>query len=169
MIPEGDLLRNTIRLINPLGDDKSVMRTTPAADMLTVVSTNLNKKNREIRLFEIGNTYIAKSLPLSELPEERPYLCIAVCGADEDFYTLKGVIDNILWHLNISDAEYCAGGPDYFHPGRKAKITAGDLEIGFMGEIHPGAASNFRYKRTCLYGGNLYKAVACMCRRREKV
>lgn len=142
-IPKGDALRNTIKLLNPLGDDKSAMRTTPAADMLTVVSTNLNKKNKELRLFEIGNVYIPKSLPLKELPEERPYLCIAVCGADEDFYSLKGVIENILWHLNVNDMEFGAGGPVYFHPGRKAVILVKDLEIGVMGEIHPEVTANF--------------------------
>lgn len=143
IIPKGDALRNTIRLLNPLGDDKSVMRTTPAADMLNVVSTNLNKKNKELKLFEIGNVYLAKSLPLKELPEEKPYLCISVCGENEDFYTLKGVVENILWHLNVNGAEFGAGGPVYLHPGRKAAISVNGLVLGVMGEVHPEVSVNF--------------------------
>ena len=142
-IPQGDVLRNTIKLINPLGDDKSVMRTTPAADMLTVVSTNLNKKVKDIRLFEIGKVYLPKSLPLADLPDEKPYLCIALCGKSEDFYTLKGVVENLLWQLNIKNAAFEEGGPVYLHPGRKAKILAGGVELGCIGEVHPDVAAHF--------------------------
>jgi phenylalanyl-tRNA synthetase beta chain len=142
-IPQGDPLRNTIRLLNPLGDDKSVMRTTPAADMLTVVSTNLSKKVKDIRLFEAGKVYIPKVLPLNELPDEKPYLCMALCGKDEDFYTMKGAVENILWQLNAGEASFEEGGPCYLHPGRKAKVFAGGTELGCIGEVHPEVAANF--------------------------
>jgi phenylalanyl-tRNA synthetase beta chain len=143
LIPEGDPARSTIRLKNPLGDDKSVMRTLAAGDMLTVVSTNLSKKVGHIRLFEAGKVYIPKALPLTDLPEEKPYVCIALSGADEDFYTLKGVVENLLWRLNAKNVAFEAGGRPYYHPGRKAKISADGVLLGEMGEIHPDAAANF--------------------------
>ncbi len=150
------VLKNTITLKNPLGDDKSVMRTQGIADLLNVVATNLNRKVKNVRLFELGRVYLPETLPLTELPDEQEYLCLSLCGEDEDFYSLKSVIENVLWVLNIKNASFHPGGRSFYHPGRKAVIMVDGVGLGSIGEIHPTVAKNFGMEGEKVYCALLY-------------
>lgn len=134
-------LCNAVKVLNPLGDDQAYMRTTPLPDMLKVVAGNINKKVQDIRLFETGRAYLpAKNT--GELPDERKYLCVALCG-DEDFFTLKGIIENLTDAFGIKNVRFAPEAAAYFHPGRKASVYSGDYKLGEMGEIAPDVASAF--------------------------
>jgi phenylalanyl-tRNA synthetase beta chain len=140
-LDEDDKLRRAVRIINPLGDEQGYMRTTPVPDMLKVVANNINKKVQDIRLFESGRVYLPTG-DSKELPEERKYICIALCG-DEDFFSLKGIIENILESFGINDARFVPEGALYYHPGRRASVYSGGQVLGQMGEIHPDVAQNY--------------------------
>ncbi len=138
-------LCNAVKIINPLGDDQAYMRTSPIPDMLKVVANNINKKISDIRLFESGRIYIP-SEDAKELPEEHKYICIALCG-DEDFFTLKGVIENLVEAFGVKQIHYMPEAETYFHPGRKASVYANGSKVGEMGEIHPDVAGAFGISR----------------------
>lgn len=139
MLKDEDM-KNMIRIKNPLGEDKSVMRTQPYADILSSVAMNTSHHKEDVRLFELGRTYIPTG---SELPDEQEYLCCAAAGKGEDFYSLKAVVENLLWILNVQNVKFEAGGMDCFHPGRKALVFARETLLGEIGEIHPVVAKNF--------------------------
>ena len=144
-IAPDDKLRQTVKITNPLGEDFSIMRTQSINGMLTSIATNYNRRNPDAALFEIGKVYIPKALPLTELPEEKNILTIAMYGNDTDFYTVKGVCEEVFTVLGIEDkAEWspCSDIP-YMHPGRLAKASLGDTPLGFAGEIHPDTAANY--------------------------
>ncbi len=145
MLSKDHPLRRAVKIINPLGDDTAYMRTTLIADMLNVISTNVKRKNKNVRLFELGKVFLADELPLTDqLPNEPNKLVIGGCGADMDFYELKGALQNIFDKLRIqANIEYVAGGDVFFHPGRCARILINGVEIGQMGEIHPDVQKNF--------------------------
>ncbi len=134
-------LCKAVKIINPLGDDQAYMRTSPIPDMLKVVANNINKKAEDIRLFEAGRIYLPSD-DEKELPEERKYICIALCGS-EDFFSLKGVLENMFDAFGIKNLRYMNEAADYFHPGRKASVYAGGSKLGEFGEIHPDVASAF--------------------------
>jgi len=136
-------LCNAVKIINPLGDDQAYMRTSPVPDMLKVVANNINKKVPDIRLFESGRIYLPSG---EELPEERKYICIALCG-DEDFFTLKGLIENLFDAFGIKNLRYMKEAADYYHPGRKASVYAGGSKIGELGEIYPDVTEAFGISR----------------------
>lgn len=138
-------LCNTVRIVNPLGDDQAYMRTTLLPDMLKVVAGNINKKVQDIRLFETGRIYLPAKNP-GDLPEERKCFCVALCGG-EDFFTLKGVIENLTDAFGIKNVRLTPDAASYFHPGRKASVFAGDMKLGEMGEIAPDVASAFGINR----------------------
>ena len=127
-----------VRIMNPLGEDMSVMRTTLIPSMAYNVVRNLNKKNLEGRLFEFSKVYLPKALPLTELPVENARLALGVFGDNEDFFTVKGVIEEILEFMHLN-GEVCYERADvaYLHPGRSARIIVGDKLLGVFGEIHP--------------------------------
>ncbi len=130
-------LRSMIALKNPLGVDLSVMRTTLTYSMLKIVEGNFVRGNRAGRLFEIGSTYLPKSLPLAELPEEKEKLMLAFYGDDESYYTIKDVLDDVFKSLAIT-VSYQRANVEYLHPGRSADIFAADgRKIGVVGEVHP--------------------------------
>lgn len=133
---------NTVKLINPLGEDYSIMRTQLFSSMLTVMGTNFNKGASNMRLFEISKLFIPKSLPVEEQPEERKTLCFGVMGEKEDFYTLKAIVETIFDRFNIK-ATYERGAEPFMHPGRQAVIKAGNNVLGILGEIHPDVANKF--------------------------
>ncbi len=142
-LPAGSELRRTVTVMNPLGEDFSIMRTTTLPEMLEVLSNNYNKRVEEARLFEVSCVYIPKSLPVTELPYEKPVLTMGMYGA-ADFYDLKGVVDELLYRLGIKDFAY-EPVRDYpsFHPGRTAKLLIKGREAGVLGEIHPEVAQKF--------------------------
>ncbi|MFR4986058.1 MAG: phenylalanine--tRNA ligase subunit beta [Lachnospirales bacterium] len=156
-IEKDSIFRNTVNISNPLGEDFSIMRTSTLNGMLTSISTNYNRRNKEVHLFEIGKVYLPKELPLKELPVEREVLTIAMYG-NVDFYDAKGAFESIFNGLGmINKVEYSPLETlSYMHPGRTAIITdEKNDEIGYVGEIHPQIASNYEIE-TKVYFGVLY-------------
>lgn len=156
-IEKDSTFRNTVNISNPLGEDFSIMRTSTLNGMLTSISTNYNRRNKEVHLFEIGKVYLPKELPLKELPVEREVLTIAMYG-NVDFYDAKGAFESIFNGLGmINKVEYSPLETlSYMHPGRTAIITdEKNDEIGYVGEIHPQIASNYEIE-TKVYFGVLY-------------
>lgn len=142
LLDEADERRNTIKLLNPLGDEYSVLRTQLVTSMLTVISTNVNRKITDGRFFEISKRFIAKSFPITEQPDELPTLCLGFYGKDEDFFTMKGVIEEIA-ELFGAHTEYKVSGENYLHPGRQAEILANNMSVGVFGEVHPSVAAAY--------------------------
>ena len=142
-LSEDSPLRKAVKIMNPLGDDTGYMRTTLLGDMFTILATNLKRKNKNVRLFEMNKVYLPESLPVTDLPAEHQHLSIGGAG-DMDFFDLKGTIENILGVRRlVRNIEFKAGGGDYFHPGRRAEIYVEGTFIGEMGEIHPDVADAF--------------------------
>ena len=147
LIPADSDLRKTVVISNPLGEDYSIMRTLPLNGMLTSLSTNFGRRNKDVRLYEMGNIYLPKQVPLTELPEERMQLTFGMYG-DGDFFTMKGVVEELLSQLGLRDkAEYdpTADLP-FLHPGRKASVVYDGMVIGYLGEVHPTVAANYAIK-----------------------
>ena len=139
-----DLIRD-IRIINPLGEDFSSMRTTLLPGVMDVVSKNINYGNKSGKLYEVGNVFRSETIPVVELPQEIRTLSMAVYG-DTDYYQIKGVVDNIMKQYQI-DVDYLSvkDNPS-FHPGRTADIYHNDICIGVLGEIHPSVTKKFDIK-----------------------
>ena len=144
-IPAEDAARQTVVISNPLGEDFSVMRTLPLHGMLNSLSTNYNRRNKNVRLYELANVYLPKSLPLTELPDERMQFTLGMYG-DGDFFTMKGVVEEFFdkagMHGRVSyDPE---AGKAFLHPGRQAAILyEGDM-VGYLGEVHPDVMDNYK-------------------------
>ena len=147
LLDENDPLRQAVVISNPLGEDYSIMRTISLNGMLTSLATNLNYRNANVRLYELGNIYLPKQVPVTELPNERMQLTLGMYG-DGDFYTLKGVIEEYLNKVGMTKA--CEYDPNnkknYLHPGRQADIIYNGQCIGYLGEVHPMVASNYGIK-----------------------
>lgn len=129
-------LRNALKLINPLGEDQSIMRTTMVPNMLDVVSRNYNKKIAEGQFFELSKVYQSESLTLENLAEERETLTIGMYG-NVDFFDLKGVVENLLDELNIDKYRILSSNNDSMHPGRTAELLINNKRVGCLGEVHP--------------------------------
>lgn len=138
--------RQAIVISNPLGEDFSIMRTVSLNGMLTSLATNYNRRNKAARLYELGNIYIPKALPLTELPEEKMRLTLGMYG-EGDFFDLKGVVEEFLEKLGVNGAE-CEPCNDicFLHPGRQARIMKGKLDLGFLGQVHPEVGDNYNIK-----------------------
>ena len=147
LLPADSELRNAIEISNPLGEDFSVMRTTSLDGMLTSLATNYNRRNKDVRLFEMGNVYLPKALPLTELPDERMQYTLGFYG-DGDFFTMKGVVEEFLDQVGMKKkVSYDAkAGKSFLHPGRQANIVYEGTVIGFLGEVHPAVADNYDMK-----------------------
>ncbi len=141
---EDSILRKSVVISNPLGEDTSVMRTTALPSMMEVVARNINFSNEDVRLFEMATTYIPQEGD-NVLPKENKVITLAAYGKDEDFYSLKGVIENILESAGIEKAKFVSYSEDKaYHSGRCAKIlTADGKELGIFGQIHPLTAKNY--------------------------
>ena len=147
LIPEDSKWRKTVVISNPLGEDYSIMRTLPLNGMLTSLSTNFGRRNKDVRLYEMGNIYLPKQLPLTELPEERMQLTFGMYG-DGDFFTMKGVIEELLYQTGLrKKVQYDPHAElPFLHPGRKAAIVYEGAVIGYLGEVHPTVAANYAIK-----------------------
>ncbi len=147
LLPEDHPLRQAIRISNPLGEDFSIMRTTPLSGMLTSLATNFNRRNKNVRLYEMANIYLPHSLPLTELPDEKLQLTLGMYG-EGDFFTMKGVVEELLDKLNFgSEVEYVpVTSYPFLHPGRQAEIRKGKLLVGYIGQVHPEAVENYDMK-----------------------
>lgn len=144
LIPEDDVLRKTVTISNPLGEDFSVMRTISLNGMLTSLATNYNRRNKDVKLYELGNIYLPKSLPVTELPDERMQFTLGFYG-EGDFFTMKGVIEEFFDCIGMRKAsEY---DPDskksFLHPGRQANILYEGTVVGYLGEVHPEVCDNY--------------------------
>ena len=141
-LADDDSRRNAVKLINPLGDEYSTMRTQLVTSMLTVMATNINRKIESGRFFEESKRFIPKSLPVTEQPDELPTLCIGLYGKDEDFFTLKGIVEEIM-SLFGAHTQYKRSNETYLHPGRQAEVLANNVSAAVLGEVHPAVAKNY--------------------------
>jgi len=135
-------LRRAIRILNPLGEDQSIMRTTLIPNMLEVINRNYNRKITEGMFYELSKIYLADELPLHDLANERDTLTIGIYG-DVDFYDLKGITENLLSELNINNYRVLPSNHESFHPGRTAELLINNKRIGYLGEIHPEVLDNY--------------------------
>lgn len=141
---EDSELRKAVKIINPLGDDRGYMRTTLLPSMLQTVALNLNRKNDDLRLYEIGRVFLPEQVPLNgKLPQEKTHLIMALSEKAGDYFTLKGDVENLVYELYGKTPKFAGGGESYMHPGRKALMYIGGTVVGQIGEIHPKIAENF--------------------------
>jgi phenylalanyl-tRNA synthetase beta chain len=145
--PDNNSLRKVVTLLNPLGEEHSIMRTTLLPNMLDVIAFNLNRKAQELRLFETGAVYLPKELPLKELPYENKRIAIGLCGDSMDFYDLKKIIETLFMKLRIENYDFLQEKHFAFHTMRCARIKLGNEEIGFAGEIHPDVLENYEINK----------------------
>ncbi|MBQ1711808.1 MAG: phenylalanine--tRNA ligase subunit beta, partial [Firmicutes bacterium] len=137
-IPEGDARRQFVKLINPLGEDTSVMRTMILPNALDVLATNYSRSIPEARVFELGNTFFNNGNGPDGLPEEKDALCIAAYGPAENFYVLKGRVEELLKVLGVKGTEFVTESADpSFHPGRCARILKDGVSVGLLGQVYP--------------------------------
>lgn len=156
-LPEDSKLRQAIGIMNPLGEDYSIMRTTSLNGMLTSLATNYNRRNKNVRLYELGNIYLPKALPLTELPDERMQFTLGMYG-DGDFFAMKGVIEEFFEKVGLHGKETYdpdAGKP-FLHPGRQANVIYEGHLVGYLGEVHPDVADSYGI------GARVYVAVIDM-------
>ncbi len=144
LLPEDSELRKTVTIANPLGEDFSIMRTTSLNGILTSLSTNYNRRNKDVRLYELGNIYLPHQVPVTELPEERMQLTLGMYG-EGDFFTMKGVVEEMFTCLGMTKKpEYDPNaGKTFLHPGRQAQIRYDGVIVGFLGEVHPEVLDNY--------------------------
>ena len=133
-LPEDAPERHAIKLINPINKDLSLMRTTLAPQMIAALARNQKNGILEGRIFELGNKFIAGKLPLEDYPDERETICIGVFGENEDFFSLKGLVDAIADSLDI-EFEYEETTKTFLHPYRTAKVLCEGVEIGYLGQL----------------------------------
>ena len=142
-----DPARQAVTISNPLGEDFSIMRTVSLNGMLTSLASNYNRRNKDVRLYELGNIYIPKALPLTELPDERMQFTLGMYG-ECDFFTMKGVVeeffDSIGMHKRITYDPNA--GKNFLHPGRQADIIYEGTVLGYLGEVHPEVCDNYDIK-----------------------
>ncbi len=136
-------LRNAIKILNPLGEDQSIMRTTIIPNIMDVVSKNFNKKISDGSFFELSKIYLAEKLPLIDLAKEYETLTMAMYGKSVDFFSLKGVVENLLKELKIEKYRILPSNNESFHPGSIAELLINNKRVGFLGEIHPDVSTNY--------------------------
>ena len=144
LIPADSKLREAIQIMNPLGEDYSIMRTTSLNGMLTSLATNYNRRNKDVRLYELGNVYRPKALPLTELPDERMQFTLGMYG-NGDFFYMKGVVEEFFEKIGMHGRESYDpnAGKSFLHPGRQANIIYAGKVVGFLGEVHPEVADTY--------------------------
>ena len=141
-VPAGSPLRDNYRILNPLGEDTSVMRTTALPSMLGVLSTNLNRRNMEARLYEMATVY--RKQPGKTLADERTALTLGAYGGGTDFFALKGAVETLLRAARTPDVRFTADTESAaFHPGRCAAVWSGDTRLGTLGQIHPDVCAAY--------------------------
>ena len=154
-----DEAQRAIKIVNPIGEDMSLMRTTLMPSMLDAAVRNVRRGNEQGRLYELANIYLAKQQPITELPEERRTLGIAVWGGAEDFYTAKGAFEALAAELGVQFA-YIAAERPYLHPGKCAAVLLGGQPVGVLGELAPDLAEELSVEVPVYLGELDYAAVA---------
>ncbi len=141
-LSQDDARRNCVKLLKPLGEDLSVMRTTLAYSMISTLASNCLKSNKKAKLFEIANVYLPQTSDMSQLPSEVNTLALGRYGEGEDFFTMKGIVEVILKKFGLN-GEFRRADISYLHKGRSADIYVGKNLIGYLGEVHPEVAKSF--------------------------
>ncbi len=144
LLPADSPLRKTIVIANPLGEDFSIMRTISLNGMMTSLASNYNRRNKDVRLYELGNIYLPHQFPLTERPDERMQFTLGMYG-EGDFYTMKGVIEEFFDAVGMKKKTLYdpnAGKP-FLHPGRQADIVYDGETVGYLGEVHPVVCKNY--------------------------
>ena len=143
-IPEDSDLRKVITISNPLGEDYSIMRTSTLNGMLASLSTNYNRRNKDVRLYELGNIYLPKSLPITELPDERTMFTLGMYG-NGDFFDMKGVCEEFFEKIGMKKKVTYDPNSEkpFLHPGRQANMIYEGKVVGYLGEVHPAVADNY--------------------------
>ena len=144
LIPADSEYRKAITISNPLGEDFSIMRTLPLNGMLSSLAFNYSHRNKNVRLYELGNVYLPHTLPLVELPDERMQFTLGMYG-EGDFYVMKGVVEEFFDRAGLhgkTTYDPKAGKP-FLHPGRQANIVYEGQTVGYLGELHPQVADNY--------------------------
>lgn len=140
-MPKDSPLRNSLKILNPLGEDTSIMRTTILPSMLEIIARNHSYRNKSACLYELGKIYLPREDGLADEPK---YLSLGAYGDGVDFFSFKGSIETLLHELRITDVKYVAcTDNDSYHPGRCAKVYAGETYLGVFGQIHPLVAANY--------------------------
>ena len=148
-LPEDAPERRAIRILNPIGEDLSVMRTTLVPSMLGNVVRNVRRGNESGRLFELANVYLAEELPLKQLPKERRHLVAALWG-EGDFFDLKGAVEALADAFDFT-VKFVRGERSWLHPGITAEMKMGEKTVGVLGELHPSVAKELALeKRVCV-------------------
>lgn len=141
-LPQNSELRNCVEILNPLGEETAVMRTTTIPSILEVLSKNFNNSNKQAWIYEIGKEYLPKAE--NELPTEQQQITIGMYSEETDFYTIKGVVEAIFETIKLNNVEFCSKSDDLtFHPGRCAVMIKDGVEIGIIGEVHPKVLENY--------------------------
>ncbi len=145
LIPEDSDLRRAVTISNPLGEDFSIMRTLPLNGMLTSLSTNYNRRNKEVRLYEMATVYLPKALPLTELPDERLQFTLGMYGSG-DFFDMKGVVEEFFDKIGMRKRPHYSADEKkpFLHPGRQAEIVYEGTCVGYLGELHPDVADAYK-------------------------
>ena len=136
MLPADSPLRRTVQISNPLGEDFSIMRTISLNGMLTSLAFNYNHRNKNVRLYELGNVYLPVQVPVTELPDERMQFTLGMYG-DGDFFTMKGVVEEFFDKIGMDKKRTYDpnSGKPFLHPGRQANIMYEGQVIGYLGEV----------------------------------
>ena len=144
LLDSEDSLRKAVTIMNPLGEDFSIMRTVSLNGMLTSLATNYNRRNKNVRLYELGNIYLPKSLPLTELPEEKMMFTLGMYG-EGDFFDMKGVVEEFFGRIGMTKRpDYNSqAGKNFLHPGRQAEVYYENSLVGYLGEVHPEVCDNY--------------------------
>ena len=171
-IDEDSWERCFVKILNPLGEDTSVMRTILTPAMLEVLGRNYSRNIEAVRAFEIGNTFTANLIDPKGLPDEQDNLCIGLYGGGADFFYLKGMVEALLSKLGIRDLEFIAESEyGVYHPGRCARIVAHhdvelesgpaveEVELGIMGEVHPQVADKYGISTRCYAAELMFNTV----------
>ena len=144
LLSEDDALRKTVTIANPLGEDFSIMRTIPLNGMLSSLATNYNRRNKNVRLYELENVYLPGELPLKELPDERMQFVLGFYG-DGDFFTMKGVLEEFFAGVGMRKKPVYDPKAEkpFLHPGRRALVRYEETIVGYLGEVHPEVLDNY--------------------------
>ena len=148
-VPEGDTLRRAVKIINPFGEETSLLRTTAVSSMLDTMQRNLKSRHPAAKLFELATEYIADP-DIGQLPAELKKIIIGAYGDGNDFYTLKGAVEAACKASRVEVSFAPVTDSPYFHPGRCASVCVGGEKIGIMGEIHPLVLKNYGIKKRVL-------------------
>lgn len=156
-LPEDSPLRKSMKIMNPLGEDTSIMRTTVMPSMLEILTRNYNYRNKEAHLYELGRTYFEREDGMADEPK---HLSLGVYGPEESFFTLKGAVETILDSIRAEDVTYVAEKSDpSYHPGRCAKVYVNGQEVGTLGQIHPLVAANYGVDAELYYAALKFDAL----------